>query len=557
MQPRFQIVSGLRLLAIGYLTLFLVVPLCAILAAAVKDEQGFTLKYVVNFFSSPELVRMSVRSVNAAILAAALASLIAVPLALTGAMLKFRFRRLYQFLLVAPLVLPPFVSALGFRKLFARFGPINSLLLALNIIDAPADLLGQGSLLGVAIVQSLHLFPIVALTVSAALASFDGTLIEAAALSGLSSFAIIRKIILPLLTPSIIAGVSIAFVWAITDVGTPLIFDYRETLAVYVFNSVGEIHTNPTGYVGVIFLMIISIGGFFVAKLMKSTNAVTGMRTIKPIHQRTLGFIGNSITTLALLLLAFAALLPHVMVITLALTEKWFMALLPQSFTVQHFIDAFSHPLTLRSIINSLGLSAVSTCIDLILGVTIAFALVRSRSLLNPLVEVLALVPLAVPGIVVAFGYLGAFSGTLIDPRTLPLLILAIGYSVRRLPFMLRTSRAGFEQSPLVFEEAAASVGATPALTLRRITLPILRPHLIAGAILCFTFAMLEVSESLILAQEEWAFPLTKAMYAVLGRPDGPYLSAALGVVGMIVMAIGLLVVKKMIGNKFTETFRV
>ena len=546
----------IRLAALGFLGVFLVFPLAKILIAAVHDEQGLTLRYITSFLASPDITRMTVRSLNAALLAAFLALAIALPISLIGAFYNFRARWLFQLLLVAPLVVPPFVSALGFRKLFARFGPVNILLMQFGVTTQPLDLLGQGSLFGVAIVQALHLFPIIALNCSAALMSFDGALLEAAALSGLSGFARTKKILLPLLLPSVVAGTSIAFVWAITDVGTPLIFDYRETLAVYVFNSVGEIHTNPVGYVSVMFLMLVSVLGFVVARKFQNRAVVTGMRTTRPIKPRSVGLLGAGLIWGFLLLVAMLALLPHMMVVMLSLTSHWFMAIVPQSLTLQHYVDAFTHPLTLRSIVNSLGLSFASTLIDLVLGVSIAVALVRSRHFLNSWLEALALAPLAVPGIVVAFGYLGAFSSTMLDPRTWPLVILALGYSVRRLPFMLRTSRAGLEQTPLVYEEAAASVGASPAATLRRITLPILRPHLVAGAILCFTFAMLEVSESLILAQQEWAFPLTKAMYAVLGRPDGPYLSAALGVVGMLVLAGGLLLARKLLGDKFGEAFR-
>jgi len=546
----------IRSVSLGFLLLFLVFPLIKILISAVRDDQGYTLQYVASFVSSPDLVRISVRSLNAALLAAILALCIALPISLLGAFVQFRARWILNLLMVAPLVVPPFVSALGFRKLFARFGPINMLLMQFGVIDSPIDLLGQGSLFGVAIVQALHLFPIIALNCSAALASFDGALLEAAVLSGLSTNARLRKILWPLLLPSIIAGTSIAFVWAITDVGTPLIFDYRDTLAVYVFNSVGEIHTNPVGYVSVLFLMLVSVLGFSISRKFQGEAFVSGVRTSRPIVRRSVGPLATAVIWSLILIISGLALLPHLMVVLLSITSHWFMSITPTALTLQHYIDAFTHPLTVRSIVNSLGLSFVSTLIDLALGVAIAVALVRSRHFLNWWLEALALTPLAVPGIVVAFGYLGAFSSTFLDPRTWPLVILALGYSVRRLPFMLRTSRAGLEQTPLVFEEAAASVGASPALTLRRITLPILRPHLVAGAVLCFTFAMLEVSESLILAQQEWAFPLTKAMYSVLGRPDGPYLSAALGVVGMLVLAAGLLIAKSLLGDKFGQAFR-
>src|SRR5207344_141882 len=145
-----------------------------------------------------------------------------------------------------------------------------------------------------------------------------------------------------------------------------------------------------------------------------------------------------------------------------------------------------------------------STAFDLVLGTAIAVLVVRGRSRGAQLVDAAAMLPLAVPGLVMAFGYLAisregrplAFLNPVRDPTAL----LVIAYAVRRLPFVIRSAEAGLARISVTLEEAAASLGARPLARLWRVTLPLLAPHLMAGGIFTFALSMLEVSDSLILA---------------------------------------------------------
>jgi iron(III) transport system permease protein len=167
---------------------------------------------------------------------------------------------------------------------------------------------------------------------------------------------------------------------------------------------------------------------------------------------------------------------------------------------------------------------------------------IRSRAALKNF----SLLPLAIPGIIIAFGYLGAFSGTPLDSAGNPLPLLALAYTIRRLPMMVSSCLAGFEQVSGAFEEAARSVGASPGTILRFITAPLLREFILAGAVLCFSFAMVEVSDSIILAREERYYPIAKALYALTARPDGIEIASALGVVVMLVSTALLWVATRM-----------
>ena len=172
------------------------------------------------------------------------------------------------------------------------------------------------------------------------------------------------------------------------------------------------------------------------------------------------------------------------------------------------------------------------------------------------------MLPLAVPGLVLAFGYLamsqdGKLFGFL-NPVENPTLLLIIAYGIRRLPYIVRSAVAGFEQSSETYEEAAQNLGCNPAKSIIKITLPLIMANLLAGALLCFSFAMLEVSDSLILAQKQAFYPITKAIYELfqlLG--DGRFVASALGVWAMVFLAVCIMGASLILGKKLGTIFRV
>jgi iron(III) transport system permease protein len=165
--------------------------------------------------------------------------------------------------------------------------------------------------------------------------------------------------------------------------------------------------------------------------------------------------------------------------------------------------------------------------------------------------------PLALPGIVLAFGYLACFSDSFLNPMVNPAPLLIISYIVRRLPYMVRSAVAGFQHVSRSLEEASTNLGARPFVTLRRITIPLVLSSLAAGAILTFVFSMFEVSQSLVLAQDQAYYPFSRVLYKLLGRQeDGPFLASAMGVVGMVVMTAGLLAAGRFLGRRLGEIFR-
>jgi iron(III) transport system permease protein len=267
------------------------------------------------------------------------------------------------------------------------------------------------------------------------------------------------------------------------------------------------------------------------------------------------------------------AALPHVGVIltSFAVPGRWYESVLPQAWTLHHFKEALTHPLAAGSIRNSLMYALAAVAIDLVLGVLIARILVRTRVRGRAVLDALAMLPLAVPGLVMAFGYVAMtlhwpfgkgdpLEGWLdvLGPDPNPGLLLVIAYAVRRLPYVVRAASAGLEQTSVELEEAALNVGASRGVMIRRIVVPLIMANLIAGGLLAFSFAMLEVSDSLILAQREAHYPITKAIYILFERlGDGQAIASAMGVWAMMILAVTLVSASLLIGKRMGAIFRV
>lgn len=187
----------------------------------------------------------------------------------------------------------------------------------------------------------------------------------------------------------------------------------------------------------------------------------------------------------------------------------------------------------------------------------IAYLLARKRFPGKDVLDSTVMMPLALPGIVLAFGYVTSFSGTILDPFIDPTVLLIVSYAVRRLPYSVRAAYAGFQQTSVSLEEASLSVGASPIRTIIKITFPLILANVIAGGIMSFSAGMMEVSDSLILAMKDQFFPITKTIYELdLRLGDGPYVASALGIVGTIIVSACILVANRLLGRSMGELFR-
>jgi len=552
-------------------------------AAGVLHHGPFTLQFVTAIFREQQLRRGLFHSTAIAVAVTVLCMCIAVPLARLGNRYDFVGKKVVSGLLLVPLILPPFVGAIGMRQVLGRFGVLTSVATHIGLVapGAPVDWFGQFRLGGIILLEALSLYPILYLNISAAMANIDPAMEQAAANLGASRWTVFRRITLPLLRPGLLAGGTIVLIWSFTELGTPLMFDYYDVTPVQIFHQLNQVNGNPLPYALVVVMLAVSLLLYIGSKIILGRRRDTAVtKASVQASTKQLGLLASLPVLLPFVFVICLALLPHIGVVLMSFSKVggWYDSVLPTVFTTAHYSTVLTHDLTLLSVGNSVLFAACSMVIDLAAGLLIAWLIVRTTLPGRQLLDSLAMLPLAVPGIVLAFGYLAIslrlqltvaaydkIHGTnhlwlrnLLDVTENPMLLLVIAYAMRRLPYVVRSVVAGLEQTPVDLELASRNLGASTFKTLRRITGPLIGANLVAGGLLAFAFAMLEVSDSLILAQRQNYWPITRAIYDLFQRlGDGPYVASALGVWAMLLLMLTLLSVNAMLGKRMGTIFRI
>lgn len=542
---------------VGFLIYFFAYPIFYIVIQSFFHEGKFTIEILKVAFQNYVIRRSILNSFLLGIIVVITTSLVGVPLAFIFDRINFKGKSLLRVLFLLPMILSPFVGAIGIKQILSRFGSLNIFLMKLGLLKAPISWLGSG-FAGIVILQTLHLYPIIFLNVAASLNNFDISTEEASYNLGGSFFQTLFKITFPLVFPGYFAGASIVFIWSITDLGTPLVFEYNNLVSVRIFHGLKDINTNPIGYALVFMILFITLLLFILTKRFIERTYYTTGRVISFYSEKSLEKKKKVILYFFLYCFLFISLIPHISLILYSFSKKWFFSILPQEFTFEYYKVIFNHRLTKTGIINSLIYSSVSTILDIFLGFYIGYILARWKIKGKGILEVLSILPLIVPGIILAFGYITSFSNTIFDPRNNPVMLIILSYSLRRLPYLVRSTYSSLLLLSESHEEASYSLGADSSITFRKILFPLVSPGVFAGSILAFAFSLLEVSSSLLLAIREKYYPISKVIYTLAGRvTDGPNTATSLGVLGMIITGICMFLSMKILSKKIGEFFRI
>jgi iron(III) transport system permease protein len=550
----------------AFFAVFFLWPVLQILKGGFIDADGhLTFAFLRTLLTDPTYLGALRNSFLLACAGTTMALLIAVPLAVISDRFIFPMKGFLNSAVLVPMILPPFVGAIGIKQIFGQYGAVNALIVDLGLRPHgwTFDWFAANQFWGVAIVEALSLYPIIYLNAVAALANIDPAMEEAAQNLGCTGLRRFWKITLPLIHPGLFAGSTIVFIWVFTELGTPLVFDYSQVTSVQIFYGLKDIGGNPFPYTLVAVMLAASILIYAVGKGIfgRTGNAMMAKATTAG-GPKALPGAQAWLCTAAFCAVTFVAVLPHLGVVLIASSKDWYASVLPKGFTLDNYRAALGHELTVPAIANSLKFASVSTVLDVFLGVAIAYVVVRTKMAGRHVLDFMAMLPLAVPGIVLAFGYLamsqeGRFFH-FINPVQNPTVLLIIAYSLRRLPYVVRSAAAGFQQTSVTLEEAAENLGCPPLRAMIKVTLPLIAANLMAGALLAFAFAMLEVSDSVILAQKMVYFPITKAileLFQLLG--DGKFLACALGVWAMVFLGTMVAGVSMLLGKRLGALFRV
>jgi len=258
-----------------FFMIFFIYPVGMVLAEAFQgDGGGFTMDYFLKVFTTPIYLEGLWNALMLGVVSTFVTFLVALPLSLASYRWAFPGKKWLSVLILAPLVLPPFVGAVGVKHILGVEGALNAFLIDLGMMSAssPADWLGQGSFWGVVIMNALHLYPILYMNILAALGNLDPAMEQAAQNLGASPMKRFRRVTLPLCMPGIFAGAAIVFIWSFTELGVPLVFDYTRVAPVQIYDGIKDLNSNPMPYALVAVMLVISVFVFISSKVVTGRN---------------------------------------------------------------------------------------------------------------------------------------------------------------------------------------------------------------------------------------------------------------------------------------------
>lgn len=511
-----------------------------ILLVVVEASHGGALR---DFASRPGEWRALWASCWISLASVALAGVIGVPLAFLFEWFDFPGRKLLGSLIALPAVLPPFVGVIAFLFLYGESGFVaRAMQYVFRFQAAPWHLQGPGAIL---LVHAYSMYVYFYLFARAGLAKLDGAMLEAAQALGAGRWRTLRSVVLPLLRPALAGAALLTFMTALGSFSAPYVFGggFR-VMPTQIVNSKlnGE---NGLAMVETVALALVAVAGLILLRRTEGDDILVALgKGAAPRRRIIRRPAARALATVAGWALALVLLLPHLTLLLVSLVPyaTWTTETFPPVLSLVNYHRLLSEPARLEPLLNSLWMAAASTVAAVAIALAAGWLVVRQRVRLRRAIETLLSLPWALPGTVFAVALATAFSVS--RPFALrwvlvgTIVILPLAYLVRNLPVTGRAILSGYRQLDPALEEAAASLGAGRWATFRRITLPLLRPALAAGASLAFVAALGDFVTSIVLYTYDTR-PIAIEILSSL-RLNEMGVAAAFGVVLMLVSAVVL-----------------
>ena len=532
------------LLIIIVFAIFLIYPLLSLFLDGFKDSKNgaWSLMNYIQFFSKKYYISALVNSFKLTISVTVIAVLIGVPLAYFMSFYKIKGKGVLEVLFIISMMSPNFIGAYSWILLLGRNGSVTKFLEKALGINMPSIYGFAGMLL----VFSLKLYPFIYIYVSGALKKIDVALSEAAESLGCGGLKKVFTVIMPLITPTLVAAALLVFMNCMADFGTPALIGegYRVMPTLVYSEFVGESggSANFAACMATIMIIITALV-FFLQKWYINTKSFT-MSSIRPIQPKEPKGIFKVLIYVYIYLLAGLSIIPQAMVVYTSFKAT----------KMQVFVDGFSlgsykkvADKALAAVTNTYVFCFFAIVIIITLGMLIAYLTVRRRSVLTSAIDSIAMFPYIVPGSVLGITLLIAFNH---QPLMLAgtAFIIIISLVIRRLAYTLRSSSAILYQISPSMEEAAVSLGDTPAKSFVKVTAKMMLPGVASGAILSWITIINELSSSVMLYTSKTKTMSVAIYNEVIRASYGP--AAALASILTLTTVISLLVFFKVSGSK-------
>jgi iron(III) transport system permease protein len=458
------------------------------------------------------------------------------------------FKALFLTLGTLPLILPPFVGAYSWILLFGRQGVVNYLLDQIFGFVLP-DIYGAP---GIVIAMTMSYYSFVFLLTYGALLAADPNIEESAAIMGASRWQTIRTVTLPLVIPSIAAGALIVFMRAVGNFGVPAILggNFYVLPTLIHFQVVGFYNLHTAGAIALVNVAMVGLAILLSQYVTAKRSYVTISGTTQEARispNRILKWVGITYCTGVI----FFSLLPHLTVIVTSFTEGWAGTRYPTKFSLENYRNIIHIAKT--PILNSLFLATTATIVAALVGTLLSYISVRKRFVGKWILDLTVMLPFILPGIVVGVAILIGFSsGFVILSGTW--MIMVVGFFIRRMPYVFRSTMASLSQIDVAVEEASTITGAPWMTTFRKITLPLMAPGILAGAVICFSTLMGELSTTIILYSARWKTITVAIVEYLFSATIGP--AYALGTILIILVLSAIAFANRLLGRRMSQMFK-
>lgn len=543
-EKRFNVWTALTLILLALFLLFVIYPIGMLIVKSLFVGGKVDLSYFVKFFSKKYYWVTLVNSFKVTVLSTLLACLIGVPMAYLLRSVKIRGSEFLNILIVISYLSPPFIGAYAWIQLLGRNGFITRILNALFHVK----LHGIYGFAGIVLVFSLQSFPLIYMYVSGAMKNLDNSLNEAAESLGCNAFQRVTKVIFPLVLPSLLAGMLLVFMRVFSDFGTPMIIgEGYKTFPVMLYTQfMGEVGTND-GFAATmcVTVIVIALMFFFIQKLL-GRKFTYSMTALKPMQAQEAEGWRKVCAHLAVYLVTLVAALPQITVIITSFIGTINGSLFTGEFTLDNYRNIFSKGNTV-AIRNTYLFGLEAIVVVIVCGILISYLSVRKKNTLTGVLDVLTMFPYIIPGSVLGISFLYAFNG---PPFLLggTVIIMIIALSIRRMPYTIRSSTAIIGQISPSIEEASISLGASQVKTFLQITVPMMLPGVLSGAIMSWITLISELSSSVILYTSRTS-TLTVAIYSEVIRSNFGN-AAAYSTILTLTSIVSLLIFFKVSGSK-------
>jgi len=544
----YILISPLFFILLGYV----IYPLYKTFVQSVVDKEGnFTFANYLKFFDTMTTtanIEALWNSVYISVISVITCAIVGVTMAFLLERYDFPGRKILSVLVLVPMALPPLIGALSFTFLYGESGIFPRFFQKLfGLSEVPFALEG---IFGVIVVHTFTMYTYFYLSAQAAIKGLDPSLEEAATSLGAGRIRIWRKVILPMLTPAMIASSLLVFMISMASYTAPLMFgvDRTMTMQIYLSRTNGNLDMAATQST---ILSIVSIAFLIIMKWYQNRRNYQNQSKGIGVHRTEVrGPLMKYLSMFFSILGTIILLLPILVIILISFSVdgRWTVQIIPTEYTLQHYIDLFTDSRTWKPIWNSIQMSTVAVIGNIIFGVAAAYAMVRMNFKGKNLLDILIMIPWALPGTVVAVNLIAAFSEPSVFSFNQVLIgtfwILPLAYFVRQLPLVFRNTSASLMQMDHSVEEAARGLGATWWYSFRRVILPMTASGILAGTLLAFVQGLGEFVASILIYNVS-TMPLSVAIWQKLYAFQFGT-ACAYGVLQILLILIVLIVSEKL-----------